>query len=199
MSVGINNSRIINDTTTSFTGGAPKLITVKSEKIQNTMEKLGGLSTPANRFFLGATALSIQPWFDFYNKDVDEKTRKISTIRTIAKIIVGTATGIVVRSKCIKWMENFTCSPEQIKNMSESQKKWATIMVPAHIPHEKFSNATRLLKKHRQALGSIVALGVMLFTNFIIDAPLTKFLTNMLTEKINHHKKEEKTFVKGGS
>lgn len=96
-------------------------------------------------------------------------------------------------------MEKFTCSPEQIKNMTEAQKKCATLMVPTHIPHEKFSNATRLLKKHRQALGSIVALGVMLFTNFLIDAPVTKILTNLLTDQTSHNKKEEKASMKGGS
>jgi len=165
--------------------------TVKSEGIQDAVKWFGNLSTPANRFFLGATALSIQPWFDYYNRDVDKETRQISTVRTISKIIVGTATGIVVRDQCIKLMKKFTCSPEQIKNMTEAQKKRATLMVPTHITHEKFANAERLLKKHRQALGSIVALGVMVFTNFLIDAPLTKFLTNTLTDHTNKAKKEE--------
>lgn len=199
MSISINDSRIVNSNATSFTGGAPKLVTVKSEKIQDAMKWFGNLSTPANRFFLGATALSIQPWFDYYNRDVDKETRKISTMRTIAKIIIGTTTGIVVRDRCIKWMNKFTCSPEQIKNMTEKQKKWATIMVPTNISHETFSNAARLLKKHRQALGSIVALGVMVFTNFLIDAPLTKLLTNTLTEHTNKVKKEENFSMKGGN
>ena len=43
-----------------------------------------------------------QPFIDASNKNVDEKTRKVSVARTIAKIIAGTLTGYFVRKGCIK-------------------------------------------------------------------------------------------------
>lgn len=177
----------------SFGGG--KLYTIKNQKLIDTLKKVGGFSTPTNRLIMGASALAIQPWIDFSNKDVDDETRKFSVSKTIAKIIVGTATGIAVRTWCINQMKKFTKTPDEIKNLSEKEKKLATALVPDHIPHEDFAKAKRLLGKHQKALGSIAALGVMLFTNFLIDAPLTKFFTNVISKRIdvsNQNKKGEK-------
>lgn len=182
---------------TSFKG---KVWEIKSEKLQSYIEKAGKLSTPANRLFLGATAMAIQPFIDLNNKDVDDGTRKVSCARTIAKIFVGTVTGIFVRKWCIGGMNYFTRTPEDIKKMKEAGKtpsKWSTAMVPSTITHEKFGEAKRLLSKHRNALGSIVALGVMLFTNFLIDAPATRILTNVIVNKIKKSD-EKKAEAKGG-
>ncbi len=38
-------------------------------------------------------------------------------------------------------------------------------------------------EQYKNVLGTVVALGVMLFTNFLIDAPLTRYLTNMFVDK----------------
>ena len=35
-------------------------------------------------------------------------------------------------------------------------------------------------------MGTVVALGVMLFTNFLIDAPVTNWLTNKMNEKLEN-------------
>ena len=42
------------------------------------------------------------------------------------------------------------------------------------------------------ALGTYIALGVMLITNFAIDAPWTKHLTNKFTAMINKHHENKK-------
>lgn len=178
--------------------GAPRIFTIKNEKIQNAFKAMGDFSTPTNRLILGASALAIQPWIDSNNKDVDEETRKFSVAKTIAKIIVGTITGIAVRQFCINSMEKFTKTPEQIRNFSEKQKKIATALIPDSVTHTKFAEATRLMNKHRKALGSIAALGCMLFTNFLIDAPLTKILTNILKEKMNKSENRNNE-LKGGN
>ena len=44
-------------------------------------------------------------------------------------------------------------------------------------------NTTDAFLQYRNAMGTVVALVVMMFTNFLIDAPLTKFLTNALVKK----------------
>lgn len=172
---------------TSFQGGAPKLYTIKSEKIQNFVQGAGKSSTPINRFFIGVTALIIQPWMDFNNKDVDEETRKMSALRTVAKIVVGTTTGILVRVGCIELMKNFTRTIEELEKTGKKATKWDTFLVPTHISYEKFSGAERLLTKHRNALGSFVAIAVMLLT----DAPLTKLLTNVMNGKRKEIEKKE--------
>jgi hypothetical protein len=43
------------------------------------------------------------------------------------------------------------------------------------------------LKKYKEAYGTLLALVVMTFTNFLIDAPLTKILTNKFVAKIHKH------------
>jgi len=195
MKINANVNRI-NQNTTSFNGGAPRTYTIKSEKLIDSIKKAGSMSTPANRLFLGATALATQPFIDWGNKDVDKETRKVSTARTVAKIVVGTATGMAVRTLCINWMNKFTFTPKDMQ--TKKVTKWSTALVPTHITHEQFANAERVLKKHRQALGSIVALGVMVATNFLIDAPLTRIFTNVFTDALDKRDKA-KTDSKGGS
>ena len=51
----------------------------------------------------------------------------------------------------------------------------------------KPSNFTKVSKdaydQYKNAMGTIVALVVMMFTNFAIDAPLTKWITNVLIDE----------------
>ena len=44
----------------------------------------------------------------------------------------------------------------------------------------------RMLKIHKNSLSTVLALSVMVFTNFLADAPLTTKLSNFL---ITHYKK----------
>ena len=130
--------------------------------LQYCANKLAG---PENRLILGVSALASQPFIDFYNKSVDEETRKYSTCKTIAKIIVGTTVGVIVRALTIRYAANLLKSidvsnvaPDILKN-PESRKIF------------------------QKTIGDILGLGVCLFTNFFIDAPLTKKGTNMLADK----------------
>ena len=41
------------------------------------------IAGPENRLILGVSALASQPFIDYYNKKVDEKTRKYSVCKTI--------------------------------------------------------------------------------------------------------------------
>jgi hypothetical protein len=50
------------------------------------------------RMALGIGALSIEPFVDFYsNKKMDKESRWYSAVKTSAKIIIGTATGVTAR------------------------------------------------------------------------------------------------------
>ncbi len=141
-----------------------------SDKFMTHVENFGQKCTSAHqRGILGATALLTQPFIDAHNKSVDDKTRKYSVARTIAKIVAGTMTGVAIRYGCIKAMG---CKPFL-------PKKWEGL-------------AKETQAQYKNAMGTIVSLVVMLFTNFLIDAPLTKFLTNVMTDLPKPDKGAEK-------
>lgn len=144
------------------------------KKMVNGIKKTGEkISSAEQRLILGASALMSQPFIDANNKRVDEKTRKVSVARTIAKIIAGTFTGYFIRKGCIKGIK--VLSQVEGKNVS----KWKSLFTPKNIK----DNTTDAFLQYRNAMGTVVALVVMMFTNFLIDAPLTKFLTNALVKK----------------
>lgn len=132
------------------------------------------ISSAENRLILGVTALMSQPFIDFYNRDIDDETRKVAVCRTVAKIIAGTLTGFTVRKGTIGLIK--ACSQKPDLNVA----KWKTFFTPNDIKDVD----SEAFKQYQNALGTFVSLGVMMFTNFLIDAPLTKFLTNKFNDKI---------------
>ena len=157
-------------------GGRSKVFTVTNPKVKKAIDWTGReISSPENRLILGITALMSQPFIDLHNKDVDQETRKYSVARTIAKIVVGTVTGVIIRKGCIKAIDAFTKLPSEITNPNDKLKKFRQILLPKieKIEPEK-------LTQYKNTMGTLLALGVMLFTNFLIDAPLTKHMTNKL-------------------
>ena len=127
---------------------------------------------------LGVSALLSQPFIDLNNRKVDEDTRKISAARTVAKIIAGTLTGVAIRAGCIKAIDAFSKLPAQLKNVKNPKLK--TLFTP----EAALNGVLKDLTHYKKALGTIISLVVMTFTNFLIDAPLTKFLTNKFVDKI---------------
>ena len=132
------------------------------------------VSRPAqNRLIMGGTAIFTQTAIDRHNKRVDEETRKVSQLRTAAKVIVGTAAGIAVRQPCYDFVRACT-NPEGTKRYSQ----WL-------IPKSKrlgLKEGNQFLKNHRIISSTLLALGIMTFTNFLIDAPCTIKLTNKFME-----------------
>lgn len=139
----------------------PNFKPIADEDMIRRIAKFGRkCSSAEQRLILGATAIVMQPAIDAHNKNVDEKTRKVSVARTIGKVIAGTLTGYLIRKGCIKAMDLKMFKPSNAAKVSKDA-------------YDQYKNA----------MGTIVALVVMAFTNFIIDAPLTKFITNLLIDK----------------
>ena len=156
-------------------------MTVKSERANKTITWIGEkLSSPQNRLILGVSALMSQHALSQSNKKVDEDTRKVSAARTVAKIIAGTLTGVAIRSGCIHAIDAFTKMPHEI-TPDMKYKKLRTFFTPS-------PGILNDLSQYKKSLGTIVSLLVMVVTNFLIDAPLTKFLTNKFVAKINEKK-----------
>lgn len=143
------------------------------------------ISKPAqNRGILGVTALATQPAIDYYNHRVDEETRTVSRNRTIAKIIAGTVVGMfVVRGPIYDAVAKLT----DIKG----KKRYSKALIPKVFLKEIYKNE-KFLTNYRSALSMMLALGAMSITNFVLDAPLTTFLTNRLNEQSERKKKNEK-------
>ena len=161
----------------------PKM-TVNSETANKVISWAGEtLTSPHNRFILGATALMTQPFIDLNNKKVDEETRKVSAARTVAKIIAGTLTGVIIRAGCIKAINSFTKMPHEITEGMKF-KKLRQLFTPS-------PGIVEDLKQYKDSLGTILSVGIMVFTNFLIDAPLTKFLTNKFIAKIKKNENEK--------
>ncbi len=135
-----------------------------------------------NRVAIGLAAISSQPWIDYFNPNVDKETAKASSLRTTAKIIVCTSVGFVVRGLSYKLVEKFANGTPQ---------EGSTILTPKSIlqeSNEKLRNSK--LKIHKNAFSTITALSIMLFTNFLLDAPLTSKLSNKFLKMANLDKKQ---------
>ena len=162
---------------------------VNSEKWQKRIKWIGSeISSPENRLILGATALMSQPFIDWKNKAVDEDTRKVSVCRTIAKIIAGTTTGFLIRKGCISAIKNWSKLSSSVDKNGQKIKlsKLNTFFSPTIAK----SDTSEAFKQYQNALGTIVALVVMMFTNFLIDAPLTRYLTNKFVKNTGGVKDE---------
>ena len=141
----------------------------KADKFNNVLSR-----PDVNRFIMGATALLTQPTIDYYNHRVDEETRVVSRNRTIAKILAGTSVGIIVRGICYQAINKMT-------NLNGT-KKYSKWLIPEQWA-KKFADNPTKLGNYKNALSTSIALCIMLFTNFLIDAPLTVYLTNKFNAK----------------
>lgn len=140
----------------------------RGEKAINFFDKF--ISVPENRLIIGVSALASQPWIDLYNKDVDEKTRKVSCARTIGKIISGTITGVLIRKGFIKLAQNYS------KVGAKGVKRLFT-------PSDAVSDSDHAYKQYQNAMGTLLAVVGLVFSNFLIDAPLTNLITNRILKK----------------
>ena len=155
------------------------------------LSKAANINSWQQRAALGIAAMTFQPIIDLTNKDVDEDTRRISANRSFAKGLVGAATGIVIRGACMKAVEkgfnneNFTnkIAKYTAENLSEE----------AIEKSKDFIKNQGGAKKYAAVIGTITALGVMLVTNFLIDAPVTNWLTNKMNDKFEKNTKNNET------
>lgn len=135
-----------------------------------------------NRLALGAAGISTYPFWDYYNKNVDKETAKVSAIRTSAKIITCTTTGFIIRGLCYKLTEKYAHgTPEE----------GSILLTPKSILNEANKEVrNNKVKIHKNTFSTLTALAVMLFTNFLIDAPLTTIVTNKCLSLANLQNKD---------
>lgn len=136
------------------------------------------LSRPdVNRGIMGVTALLTQPYIDYHNHKVDQETASVATCRTIAKIIAGTTVGCAVRSACYYLVNACTSA-------SPKAPKWKRWLMPN--PNvERYIRRRNVdwFKNYKNTLATIIGLSAMLFTNVLLDVPLTTYLSKKLLKK----------------
>lgn len=151
-----------------------------NQKGQRFVEWCGNtIRSHKQKLIVGTAALATQPLIDLYNKKVDEDTRKVSCARTVARLIVGTTTGYYIRKKFIDLVDNNS----EIGNVANKTIK--NFFTPSSVNVDSLA-----YKNYRNALGTIIAISVMVITNFAVDAPLTQLLTNVFVKKMNNKSKE---------
>lgn len=136
-----------------------------------------------NRLALGCAALCSQPFFDYYNPNVDRDTAETSTLRTLAKIPVCTGVGFIVRGITYKIVEKYAHG---------SEKEGSTLLTPKAILQETNKELRNSkLKLHKNTFSTVAALCVMtLCTNMLVDAPLTTKAANKLIAIRKAHKEK---------
>ena len=136
-------------------------------KAQKALDKVGALQSPGQRLAFGVAALALHPIMDKMNPLVDDETKQTSAIRSTAKAVASTLTGVIIREGCIIGTNAILNNKNLIKKLPEYMTKD---------------------KGHTSAvIGTLMGLGVMIFTNFLIDVPLTDKFTNLFTK---HAKKK---------
>lgn len=165
-----------------------KLI-VSNKRVKNCLDYVGkNLHAPEQRLLLGATALAIQPFIDLKNKDVDKETRMMSVARTLAKIIAGTAVGVAVRYAGIAITKALTkYTPVLDKSGNVVRLKDCGLLVPLFQGMKKFKpiapkELAENMTRYTKAMGTLLATVAMVYTNFSLDAPLTKWMTNLFNK-----------------
>jgi len=179
MTISINNHSLINSKNAAFgnAAGGAACININSKSAANLLKwSHENIASHYQRLILGATALSSQPFIDLNNKKVDERTRQISCAKTIAKIISGTSVGFAVRWACTKIAKTYTCVDANGRKAASNSFLSPSVM-------KSFSKDRHI--QYINSVGAILGIMTCLFTNFLIDAPLTRYLTNKFSDKID--------------
>lgn len=90
-------------------------------------------------------------------------------------------TGIAVRGGCMKAVEGVLKNEKAVEGLAKITAENST--KEAVESAKNFIKNGGGAKKYAAVAGTILAIGVMIITNFAVDAPLTNFLTNMLNKK----------------
>lgn len=168
---------------------------IRSTTINNVLDKIGTkLNSPEQRLLQGVVALGIQPFIDFRNKGTDDDTRAVSVARTTGKIIAGTTVGVCVRYASIALAKNFSkykiLTEEKngeivIKQFEKIAKNG--IFTPDIAKMVKGMPVAKFERNYRNYIktwGTVLGVVAMVFTNFLIDVPITKAITKKLTPKV---------------
>lgn len=122
---------------------------------------IGRVDSYVTRLTLGVGALAIEPFVDYYsNKNLDEQSRSYSAVKTCAKIVIGTSTGVVARflgqKQGAKFFEELM--RKKLKDMPEIAKLQGNLQeiktsVKEYLTSDKFDLPQELSDKIKSVFG----------------------------------------------
>lgn len=130
-------------------------------------DRLTHMSSFDQRLAIGAGTLLCQPPIDYFNPMTDEKTRKFSVIKTVVKILVGTATGLLIRKGGMILAERQLKDSEKFISKIKDKKiasKMKEICADDHKKKQFISN-----------YGTVLGLLGVFIGDFTFDMPVAKF------------------------
>ncbi len=163
---------------------------LKMPNIGNVIEKhpgaitaLAGSSVIAQKLVMSGSEATIGPVMDIaigkaITKATGEKDGRTNdssekqAIRTFSQSVGGTITGIAIRAVCIG-AATYACS-----------KVGGTIASTIADKNNSYLKAQNA-QKWGKSIGGALAVGVMMFTNFLIDAPFINQINKLTTSVVN--------------
>ncbi len=159
---------------------------------------LAGSSVIAQKIVMSSAEATVAPAMDIAVGDVitkvtgekDGKTKensKTQAIRTFSQAVGGTIVGVIIRGICIAGATMLLS-----KAGEKAGRKVAELVNPEKLSAKanNYEYAEKM-ESWGKSVGGAVALGVMFFTNFLIDAPFINKINKKTTEIINKISKKE--------
>lgn len=187
----------------NFRGGLME----KIAKRPGLVATLAGSSVIAQKVVMSSAEATVAPVMDIAVGDVitkvsnekDGKTKessKTQAIRTFSQAVGGTIIGVIIRGICIAGATMVLS-----KAGEKVGKKIAEIINPEKLSSEleNFEYKEKMAAWGK-SVGGTIALGIMFFTNFVIDAPfinlINKKATDVVSKISSHFKKSPENLQK---
>ena len=181
----------------NFKGGVME----KIAKHPGLVATLAGSSVLAQKIVMSSAEATVAPAMDIavgkaitkVTNEKDGKTQensKTQAIRTFSQAVGGTIVGVIIRGICIAGATMLLS-----KAGEKAGRKIADLINPEKlsVKANNYEYAEKMASWGK-SVGGAVALGVMLVTNFIIDAPFINKINKKTTDLINKiSKKEDKS------
>lgn len=174
----------------SFTNKAASTLANHSKLIAG----LAGSSVIGQKIVMSGSEATIGPVMDIAigkgitkvtneKGDRTNKSSKAQAIRSFSQSIGGTIVGVAVRGACIFGATKVASKAgekigSEIGNLISENGK-----ITKENPYQFTKNASAWGKN----IGGAAALVVMMFTNFLIDAPFINWINNKVTKSIENH------------
>lgn len=182
----------------SFKDSAANFLT-KHPKAPAFIAGLAGSSVIAQKVVMSGSEATIGPAMDIgvgklitkFTDEKDDRTNqssKVQAVRTFAQSVGGTITGVIIRGACI------AASTAVLAGLgTKAGSKIGQLVSEGLKPEQNLYKYKEKMSAWGKSLGGAIAIGVMMFTNFIIDAPFINWINKKALDFVDglENKKQE--------
>lgn len=184
--------------TASFKDAAANFLT-KHPKAPAVVAGLAGSSVIAQKVVMSGSEATIGPAMDIgvgkaitkFTDEKDDRTNqssKVQAVRTFAQSVGGTITGVIIRGVCIA-----ASTAVLAKLGTKAGSKIGQLVADGLKPEQNLYKYKEKMTAWGKSLGGAIAIGVMMFTNFLIDAPFINWINKKSLDAIEKFKNRGKT------